>query len=259
MSPKHAIQIYRDREQLASAATDLIVRSAQKHIADTGQFTCVMAGGTTPRRVYKLLAISINAVHIDWRHTYLFWGDERAVPPDHEDSNFRMVENSLLEHVPLPAENIFRMRGEIPPLDAALQYELVIKGFFKRAPQQSSADGLRRDIPVFDLVLLGIGTDGHTASLFPGSSALGENERLVVAVEHKQPPLPLVSRLTMTLPLINHAKEIVFLANGAGKTDVLQQILGDKPNLDMPAARVQPVKGRLFWLLDADAAADIRA
>ena len=259
MSQGHAIQIYQDSEQLASAAADLIMRSAQKRIAETGRFTCVMAGGNTPRRVYELLGISTNADNIDWRHTYLFWGDERAVPPDHEDSNFRMVEKSLLEWVTLPAENIFRMHGEIPPLDAALQYELAILQFFMRTPPPSVADSLRRDIPAFDLVLLGIGEDGHTASLFPGSSALRENKRLVVAVEHNQPPPPLVARLTMTLPLINHAKEIVFLASGAGKADVLQKILVDKPNLDIPVARVQPVKGKLFWFLDADAAAEVKS
>jgi len=257
MNPGHAIQIYRNNEQLASAAVDLIVRSAQKHIAETGRFICVLAGGTTPRSVYELLGKSANADQVDWQHTYLFWGDERAVPPDHENSNFRMVEISLIEHISLPAENIFRMRGEIAPLDAALQYELAIKQFFKLTSPPSAADDQRRDMPVFDLVLLGIGADGHTASLFPGSLALQEQERLVVAVEHNQPPPPLVARLTMTLPLLNHANEIVFLASGARKSHVLQQILGDKPNLDMPAARVQPVKGKLFWLVDADAAAGL--
>ena len=257
MSPGHAIQIFQNNEQLASAAVDLILRSARKHITETGRFTWVLAGGTTPRRVYEQLGMPANAVQIDWRSTYLFWGDERAVPPDNEDSNFRMVENSLLEHVPVPAENIFRMRGEIPPLEAALQYEVAVKQFFNRTHQSSFIDDRRKKIPIFDLVLLGIGADGHTASLFPGSSALQEQGRLVVAVEHNQPPLPIVDRLTMTFPILNHAKEIVFLVSGTDKAYVLAQVLGDKPNLDMPAARVQPVVGKLLWLLDANAAADL--
>ena len=257
MSPGHTIQIYRNNEQLSSAAVDQIMRSAQKHIAETGRFTWVLAGGSTPRRVYELLGTSANTDLLDWQHTYLFWGDERVVPPDHEDSNFRMVEKSLLEQVPVPAENIFRMRGEIDPLEAALQYEYAIKQFFAQTTPPSMAGDQSGSMPVFDLVLLGVGSDGHTASLFPGSSAFREHERLVVAVEHNQPPPPLVARLTMTLPLINHAKEIVFLASGAGKAHMLPQILGDKPNLNLPAARVQPVKGKLLWLLDADAAAGL--
>lgn len=258
MSPGHTIQIYRDNEQLASAAVEFIIHSAQKHIAETGQFTWVLAGGSTPRRVYELLGMSANKDNLDWQHTYLFWGDERAVPPNHKDSNFRMVEESLLEQVPVPVENIFRMRGEIHPDDASIQYEDAIQQFFSHKTHAHFTSNHSRDIPAFDLVLLGIGPDGHTASLFPDSSALLEHERLVVAVEHNQPPPPLVARLTMTLPLINHAKEIVFLASGAGKAHVLPQILGDKPNPNLPAARVQPVKGKLLWLLDADAAAGLQ-
>lgn len=254
---RQPVQIFLNKELLATAAVALFVESAQKHIAETGRFTCVLAGGTTPRSVYELLGKSANADQVDWQHTYLFWGDERAVSPDHEDSNYRMVENSLLNYVPVPAENIFRMHGEIDPQEAVRQYESKILQFYSRMISSSIADNLHGKTPVFDLVLLGIGPDGHTASLFPGSAALQEQELLVVAVEHNQPPPPLVDRLTMTYRLLNHAKQIVFLVSGTGKANVLPQILGDEPNLDLPAACIRPVKGNLLWLLDSDAAAGL--
>ncbi len=255
----HPVQIFINKELLATAAVALFVGYAQKHIAETGRFTCVLAGGTTPRSVYELLGKSANGNQVDWQHTYLFWGDERAVRPDHQDSNYHMVERSLLNHVSIPAENIFRMRGEIDPMEAARQYESKILQFYSRMISSSIADNLQEKTPIFDLVLLGIGTDGHTASLFPGSAALREQERLVVAVNHNQPPPPLVDRLTMTYRLLNHAKQIVFLVSGTGKANVLSQILGDEPNLDLPAARIRPAKGNLLWLLDSDAAVGLYA
>jgi 6-phosphogluconolactonase len=253
------VHISLNEELLATAALALIVGSAQKHIAETGRFTCVLAGGTTPRSVYELLGKSANADLVDWQNTYLFWGDERAVPPDHDDSNYRMVENALLNYVPIPAENVFRMHGEIDPHEAARQYESKILQFYSGMVSSKTADNLHGKTPVFDLVLLGIGTDGHTASLFPGSAALQEQERLVVAVNHNQPPPPLVDRLTMTYRLINHAKQIVFLVSGTEKASVLPQILGDEPNLNLPAALVKPAKGNLLWLLDSDAAAGLES
>jgi 6-phosphogluconolactonase len=170
---------------------------------------------------------------------HFFWGDERCVPPNHADSNYRMVAESLLNHVPALAENIHRVQGELAPSQAAEHYEAELRAFFG-------------ETPAFDLILLGLGEDGHTASLFPGSPALAESVRWVVAAQHTSPPLPLVSRVTLTFSVFNAARQVLFLVSGAGKAPRLAEIRRGVP--DLPAARIRPASGDLLWLIDQAAA-----
>ncbi|MBN1148015.1 MAG: 6-phosphogluconolactonase [Anaerolineales bacterium] len=244
------IRIFADRERLAQAAAGHIAGLANRATQARRRFSLALAGGSTPAETYRLLA---NA-ELDWEHIHVFWGDERCTPPDHPDSNYRMARLALLDHVPIPAQNVQRMRGEISPKQAAAEYEQILRDFF------ALAGGARRSTPsnpqTFDLVLLGMGADGHTASLFPAAPALEEKERWVVAVPHESPPAPLVTRLSLTLPAINAAAQVVFLVAGADKASRLQEALSppcpSQPAL--PVQRVRPASGDLLWLIDHAAA-----
>jgi 6-phosphogluconolactonase len=183
------------------------------------------------------------AERIRWDRVHLFWGDERCVPPDHLDSNYRMVQDSLLSAIQIPAENVHPMSGEKKPPIAALQYEAELKRFFKLA------DGA---LPRFDLILLGLGDDGHSASLFPGSAALNDEEHLVVAdyVEKLK-----TMRLTLTLPVLNEGAEVVFLVAGASKAAIVKELFSKKASAAIfPASKIQPRNGNLIWMITADAA-----
>lgn len=227
-----------DSNALTRAAAELFTAEAQSVLQANRRFTVALSGGSTPRALYQLLA----QLPLAWENIHLFWGDERCVPPDHADSNYRMTAESLLTRVHIPPENIHRIQGELPPEEAALQYEDELQKFF---------DG----VPSFDLILLGLGDDGHTASLFPNSYALHEQTRWVVAVPHAAPPPPLVPRVTFTLPAINAARQIVFLVSGAGKAERLAEVLRvtTSPTL-LPAQLIQPDTGELLWLMDQPAA-----
>ena len=243
------IQVYPDRDRLALATAEHFARSAAQHTAERGRFSVALAGGSTPKAAYALLA-SQDFAYLDWRRIHVFWGDERCVSPDHPDSNYRMARQALLDHVSIPAENVHRLQGEIPPKLAAADYEQELYAFF--APK----DALIPQPRTFDLVLLGMGDDGHTASLFPGSPGLQTTDHWVVAVEHNNPPPPLVTRLSLTLPAINAADQVIFLVAGAKKAVRLKQVLmpeSGEPSL--PAQLVQPISGQLNWLIDAQAAA----
>ena len=183
---------------------------------------------------------------IDWSRVHLFWGDERCVPPDHPDSNFRMVREALLTKIQIPNKNIHRMLGEREPAEAAAAYEAELKEFFGAE---------RGGWPRFDLIFLGLGEDGHTASLFPGTAALEENEHPVAVVYVER----LHSyRLTLTLPVINAAAQVTFLVSGASKAMIVREILvSDSASSNYPAARVRPTEGRLTWLIDTDAAKEL--
>jgi 6-phosphogluconolactonase len=197
----------------------------------------VLAGGSTPKATYEILARDY-ADRIDWSKVHVFFGDERTVPPDHEDSNYRMAREALLNHVPVGS--IHRMRGELPPDEAAAAYEEELREFF-------GAEGL----PRFDLILLGIGGDGHTASLFPETSALEVHDRWVVAN-----PVPKLdtTRITLTIPVINAARSVVFLVAGEDKAEALKEILeGDADPREYPARLIQPPGGP-DWMLDRTAA-----
>lgn len=226
-----------------NAAAANVLRLYQAAAADHDYFAVAVAGGSTPRALYQRLAAPENAQHIGWSKVHVFWGDERAVPPDYPDSNYRMVKETLLDHVALPASNIHRMQGELEPEQAAAEYELTLHSFFA-----GRAGKIR-----FDLVLLGMGDDGHTASLFPNTTALDETEKLVAA--NYVPKLD-TWRITLTLPVINAAAHVAFLVSGAGKADTLRQVL-QEPERKLPSQLVRPVDGELFWWVDQAAAVQL--
>ena len=238
------LHILSTAEDTAGAAAEYVAALAKRRVEEKGSFSIALSGGSTPRRLYELLASPSYVDSVAWERWSVFWGDERCVPSDHEESNYRMARETLLDRVSIPAEQIHRMRGEAPPEEAAEEYE----GTVRRA--------LGAWKPMIDLVLLGLGEDGHTASLFPGSDALREQQRLVVATwaSHLQ-----AHRLTFTLPLINAAEQIAFLAAGESKAGVLRQVLqpgSDDPAL--PAALVRPESGGVHWFVSRSAAADLK-
>lgn len=239
--PEPRVTVATDAEALAGLAAAEIARAAARAAQARGLAALALAGGLTPRRAYQRLAEPEEHEGVPWEKVVLFFGDERCVPPDHPDSNARMVREALLARLPIPAANVFRMAGEEPdPERAAAAYEAE----------------LRRELgpePRLDLVLLGMGADGHVASLFPGSPALEERRRLVCAIEDG-PPHP--RRLTLTLPAMAAARAVLFLVSGAEKAATVAEVLaGRRPEL--PAARVRP-EGEVHWLLDREAASRIR-
>lgn len=233
------IEVYLTPQALADGAAERLANLAEKAIGERGKFNLVLAGGNTPGMLYKRLAQAPYRDKVDWTKVAVFFGDERCVPPIHTDSNYRMASESLLAHVPVREEQIHRMRGEMAPALAAEAYEIELKTVFGGST------------PVFDLVLLGLGEDGHTASLFPGSPAVEEREHWVATVEHTNPPLPLVTRITLTLPVLNAARNVVFLVSGAAKARILRCVLDyGKETYLLPAQRVQPARGGLVFLAD---------
>mgnify|MGYP001283899493 CR=1 FL=1 len=237
----HHLTIFPDREAFISGAAEFIVAQAVETIAEHGRWTVALAGGGTPRPIYARLAESPYAQRIDWSRVHIFFGDERCVSPDDTRSNYRMAREALLGHVPLPPENIHRIRGEDDPALAALASEQEIRRLFRTSAT-----------PAFDLICLGMGDNGHTASLFPGTACLRERERLVAPqyVEVMQ-----TWRVTMTAPLINAARHVAFFVEGAGKAEMLRRVLHGPFEPDvLPAQMVQPAHGQVHWLMDAAAA-----
>jgi 6-phosphogluconolactonase len=237
-----------DQTALAQEAAKRVVAIAEEAVARCDRFTVALAGGSTPKRLYSLLTDEPYRTHLPWRGTHIFWGDERAVPPDHSDSNFGMAKESLLSRVPIPANQVHRMRAEQTDLDAAAgEYEAEIARTF--APQPPDKP------PAFDLILLGLGTDGHTASLFPYTPALRETKRWVAP--NYIPELK-AHRLTLTLPILNRAGTILFLVSGIEKAAALQAVLEGPPDPErLPAQLIRPVAGRLAWLVDQAAASQL--
>jgi 6-phosphogluconolactonase len=237
------IIVCREAAALARKAAEQFVARAGESIARSGRFTVALSGGTTPATLYALLASAEFRDRIEWQRVHVFWGDERCVPPDQPDSNFRMTRQNLLKCISLPPENVHRMLGENEPEEAAAAYEAELKKFFCVALGA---------LPRFDLIFLGLGEDGHTASIFPGSNAVDEFQALVtvVYVERLQS-----HRLTLTLPVINAAAQVTFLVSGASKAKVVAEILAANGAAgNYPGARVRPTDGRLTWLITADAA-----
>jgi 6-phosphogluconolactonase len=229
-------------EAVARTAAEELLRVAGQSVAERGSFALALSGGSTPRRLYALLADPAASFRgrFPWDRTHVFFGDERPVPPDHPESNFRMANEALLRHVPVAS--VHRIHGE--EADGAEAYQAELRQFFGIA-----AGG---PPPRLDLVLLGLGPDGHTASLFPGSAALAERNRWVVS--------PFVERLgtrrtSLTYPVLSRARSVVFLVSGAEKAGVLQRVLAPEPGTELlPAARVRPERGELLWIVDAPAA-----
>ena len=227
-------------EEAGQAAAGFLATLAERRIAAEGRFTIALSGGSTPRRLYQILASPPYAGRTEWERWHIFWGDERCVPPDHEDSNYRMAREALLDHVGVPSDHVHRMRGEAAPEEAAEEYVAVLREVFQ-VPE-----------PHIDLILLGMGDDGHTASLFPGTGALEESSKLVAG---NWVPELRAHRITFTLPLINAARTVVFLDTDAAKAEVLRRVLEPRPGEALlPAAMVSPSNGAVHWFVTKDAA-----
>jgi 6-phosphogluconolactonase len=234
--------VCQDVGELNRKAAEQLMRLASKAIQQSGQFTVALSGGSTPKALYSLLASPNYRDRIDWSRVHLFWGDERCVPPDHPESNFRMVQESLLSKIPIPSDNVHRMMGEKEPEQAATEYEDHLRQFYHLA---------RGGVPRFDLIFLGLGEDGHTASLFPGSAALDERDHLTATVYVERLK---AHRLTLTLPVINAAAQVSFLITGENKSSIVKALLGaDADSSKYPAGRVRPVNGQLTWFISQDA------
>jgi 6-phosphogluconolactonase len=247
-----AVEIFDGVGALVEAAAETFVHSALEAIRASGRFVVALSGGSTPNALYDLLATESHAGRVDWARVDVFWGDERCVPPEDPASNYRAARERLLARVPLPARRVHRMRGEDDPIAAAAAYEYQLRATF------GTPDGPPRATPGsrFDLVLLGMGTDGHTASLFPGTAALRERERWVIA---HRPAAVSVWRITLTPIVIDAAADIVFLAAGRDKAPTLRRVLEGPHQPDaLPAQAIAPHAGRLRWLLDAAAASELR-
>jgi 6-phosphogluconolactonase len=228
---------------LFQAAAEEFAAQAIAAVNAQGRFTLALSGGSTPKALYSQLATKYRD-RLPWDKIFFFWGDERHVPPDSPESNYRMVDEALLSKVPVPAGNVFRVPAEDPDAGRAAQrYEQTLREFFQ-VPTGA--------LPRFDLILLGMGPDGHTASLFPNTAALHEQARLVVAnwVEKFQ-----TYRITLTLPVINQANAVMFLVSGADKTEALREVLEGKESAELfPSKLIQPAHGTLIWLVDRTAA-----
>jgi len=243
-----SVRISPSPDALAAAAVERFVAAAAAAVTERGRFVVALAGGSTPERAYSLLASPENAPRVDWARTFVYFGDERLVPHDDPRSNFAMAERSLLSRVPLPADNVFAVPVEIgPPEAVAAAYAATLAREFNLPPNSL--------LPRFDLILLGLGDDGHTASLFPGKPTLEERDAWVVATPPGVLPPP-VDRVTFTFPVINAARKVAFLVSGPGKSEVLREVLEGSPSVrDRPAVGVRPAEGELVWLLDEAAAA----
>jgi 6-phosphogluconolactonase len=246
--------IFENAQKTAAAAAERFVELAKKAIKDHGQFFVAFSGGSTPRPMYQLLGQKALQNRIEWNKVQVFWSDERCVPPDDDQSNYHMTRMSLLDHIPLPEENIHRIKGELDPDAAAAQYEKAIHEVFGMSQEE------KHDLPVFprfDLVMLGLGENGHTASLFPNTRALEEEKRWAVANF-----IPEMDswRITFTYPLINHAAHIIFLVTGEKKAQIFHELLeGDNEQLEYPALGIEPLDGTLEWFLDKAAASPSKA
>lgn len=235
----------REYPSLAAACAetaDLIADLAGEAVRMRGRFTLALSGGKTPGPLYRLLGDPPFSFTIPWKQCHIFWGDERWVGPDHPQSNYLLAATTFLDRVPVPPENVHRVETSAPdPASAAREYHQTLARIFSQTPA--------REYPVFDLILLGLGTDGHTASLFPGSAALTSTD-WVEAIPPPPRAKPAVARLTLTLPLLNQARCILFLATGTEKRELVHSIIADPDRAARryPAARIQP-RGRLIWAL----------
>lgn len=245
------ITVYKDKESLVSGAADFIAEAAEQAIGARGRFTLALSGGHTPQPVYARLATPDYRDRIDWSKVQVFFGDERCVPPDDPQSNYRMVKTALLDQVPLPEGNIHRLRGEDRPEQAAADYARALQRTFGG----SAADG-GPPPEGFDLILLGMGDNGHTASLFPGQAAVTESKRWVMA---QYVEVVGMWRLTLTPVIINAARWVAFLVSGDKKAEMLHRVLEESYQpVVLPCQVINPTRGKLHWLVDEAAAARLR-
>lgn len=241
MTEAPEIIILPDPAAVAHEAAQSFRDSAMEAIGSRGRFSVVLPGGSTPGALFAALATDPIRGQIPWTGVHLFWGDERCVPPTDPASNYRLASQILISFLPIPSDNVHRIQGEMSPADAARAYERELVGYFC-GPH-----------PRFDLVVLGLGADGHTASLFPGSPALCERDRLAMAVTASYQDRP-TERVTLTPKALNTARQVVFLVTGSAKTSIVRDVLQGPVNR-LPAQYIQPSAGRLAWLLDTEAAA----
>jgi 6-phosphogluconolactonase len=240
------IRVYPDAPTTSRAAAELFVERAADAQARRGVFTVSLSGGSTPRQFHALLAASPLREKVDWSRIQFFWGDERCVPPEDPESNYGMARATLLDAVPAPAEHIHRMRSEDDPVSAAVAYEEELRQVFGAAPGET---------PQFDLLLTGMGPDGHTLSLFPYTAALSVTDRLVVA---NHVPQLNANRITFTAKLANNAALVAFVIEGADKADPLAQVLEGPRNPDLYPSQLIAPAGELLFLLDQPAAARLK-
>jgi 6-phosphogluconolactonase len=236
------VRVYPTRSAAAHAAAAQFVATAEKAMNARGRFTVALAGGNTPRDVYRLLATEEYASMVDWPNVSVFWGDERCVPFNDPENNASMARETLLNHVPVAPNNIYRIQSQLPPQEAAQNYEQTLRRYFS---------GRGTNLPNFDLVLLGIGAEGHTASLFPGSPLLNEKERWVGAVYVEKMKS---WRISLTPVALNAASKVLFTVIGEEKAQAVKQILTEpkQPNL-LPAQVVDPPDGQVLWIFDKPA------
>jgi 6-phosphogluconolactonase len=243
------IQIVENGEAVSRTAAEMMVSLALKKLKSKESFAVALSGGSTPKNMFAILANDAALrEQMPWDSVHFFWGDERHVAPDHADSNYRMTNEAMLSRVPVPPENIHRIRAENPDAGkAAEDYEQELRGFFKLETEQ---------LPAFDCVFLGMGPDGHTASLFPGTKALHERKQLVVSnwVAKFQS-----FRITLTAPVLNNADTVIFLVSGEEKAEPLRVVLeGQKQTSRFPSQLIEPTHGKLLWLVDRAAARKLR-
>ena len=241
---KPDIRIFKDLEKLSRHAAGLFVDQSAQAIQERGRFLVALNGGNTPARLFQLLASDYKD-KVDWSHVHVFWGDERCVPPDDSGSCFGQARDLLLRHVPIPDSNLHRVKGELEPAEASQDYALTLRGF--ASPPF--------DFPRFDLVYLGMGEDGHTASLFPGSPVEAAEPTRPVTAKYQDRP---ANRVTLTQLVFNQARLIAFMATGEKKAGTLAEVLSDSYNPALlPAQRIDPQDGQLIWLVDEAAAGNL--
>jgi 6-phosphogluconolactonase len=241
MPPPSEIIVAENDLQLAQRGAHLFAAAAAKAVTVSGCFSVAISGGSTPRRMHRLLSEEPFVSEIPWEKTHIFWIDDRCVPQSDPASNYRAAQADFICRVPLPEGNAHPMPVNMPPERGAKSYQQELIHFFQLS---------QGAFPTFDLIYLGLGEDGHIASLFPGQDALDEKNELVLAVKGGW---PFLYRLTLTLPVLNHGRQVVFLVSGKKKASVVKQVLNQNL-VCLPAARVQPVNGNLIWMLDREAA-----
>jgi 6-phosphogluconolactonase len=234
------VRVFPDLETLSRGAAVFFSEISVKVLAAQGRFAVALSGGSTPRRFYTFLGENPFRKDISWEQVHFFWVDERCVSRDHPESNFKLVADTIFSHIDVPDKNIHRIKGESGPGQAAKEYEQDIRTFFGAS-----------SLPMFDLVVLGAGEDGHTASLFPDGETLREYDRVAAPVYLEPPKL---NRVTLTVPILNDAAQILFLASGPAKAEIVREILENGNQKQYPAGLVHPVRGNITWFLDRDAA-----
>jgi 6-phosphogluconolactonase len=242
MNPE--VRIFKNLEELSRAAADLFIEQAAQSITERERFLVALNGGSTPTLLFQLLATDFRD-EADWSKVHVFWGDERCVPPDDPGSSYGQARDALLRGVPIPDANIHRVKGELGPIDASKDYSLLLKQF--ASPML--------DWPRFDLVYLGMGEDGHTASLFPGSPVDVSEPTMPVTAHYQDRP---ANRVTLTPVVFNSAHMITFMATGEKKAQTLAEVLSDSYNPELyPAQRIDPTDGKVIWLVDEAAASKV--